>query len=410
MKENNQSTLSRKMTLALINLLLATAMGAMLRFAFVKELPWLDYRFWMNGHSHVAMLGWLYLALYILIIRLFLPEANRNSRFFDRLFRLTQASVAGMLIAFPLQGYAFWSILFSTMHIFFSYAFVWKAWILTRMDSTPEAGFLRTSLFFMVLSTMGLWTMGPIMAMELQGSAWYYGAVQFFLHFQFNGWFTFAVLALLFRTLRNQGVRLEESSIRRFGMMLTVASIPTYALAVAWSNPHPAIFAVNSLGVLLQFAALILFVDLLRKTGSWQLPTRVLWLFRIGLAGFLLKMLIQTAVVLPAIAKVAYTVRNYVIGFIHLILLGTITFILFGVSDLYKIWPFESRLSKFGLWLVVTGFLAMELVLFLQGTLFWANWGFLPRYYEVIFAVSALVPAGVAIILAGRSKHSGISA
>ncbi|MCB0637482.1 MAG: hypothetical protein KDC54_12725, partial [Lewinella sp.] len=60
----------------------------------------------------------------------------------------------------------------------------------------------------------------------------------------------------------------------------------------------------------------------------------------------------------------------------------------------------------FGLGLLFTGFLLSEGWLFLQGTFFWGAWGFLPAYYEVLFAVSALMPAGIALLLLGQSRKS----
>ena len=51
-----------------------------------------------------------------------------DEKFYNRLFWVTQLAVVGMMIDFPAQGYAFVSILFSTLHIFCSYYFCYLIW------------------------------------------------------------------------------------------------------------------------------------------------------------------------------------------------------------------------------------------------------------------------------------------
>ena len=107
----------------LVNFLIAALMGLVLRYAFIGELNF-NYRFLTHAHSHVAMLGWVYLMIYVLFVHYFVPE---KKPVFTRLFWLTQLAVVGMMLSFPLQGYAAISILFSTLHIFCSY-YQWLTW------------------------------------------------------------------------------------------------------------------------------------------------------------------------------------------------------------------------------------------------------------------------------------------
>lgn len=53
----------------LINFVIAATMGLLLRYAMLDGIPF-NYRFLTHAHSHVAMLGWLYLAIYVLIVKL----------------------------------------------------------------------------------------------------------------------------------------------------------------------------------------------------------------------------------------------------------------------------------------------------------------------------------------------------
>lgn len=392
---------------ALGNLLVATCIGALLRFAFVEEVSWLHFKPFLHAHSHVAMLGWIYLALAVLLVPAFTTKQEAKRERYDLLFWATQVAVLGMLFSFPWQGYGPVSISFSVVHIICSYIFAWWLWRAVPYRGELSVLFLRLALAFMVLSTVAIWMMGPIMATSWRNSIFYYMAVQFYLHFQFNGWFLFGVLALLFRYLEQQGFRLETFPRRWFTALLVSSCVLTYALAVAWGNPEWPVFMANSIGVLLQLAALLVFVywfwpQRQRLLSHLSKLSRVL--LGIGLASFAGKILMQSAVAVPLVAQAAYTIRNYVIGFIHLVLLGAVTGAILSFAIHWKYLSVDRRSSRLGLWLIFGGFITSELLLFLQGSMFWAALGFIPLYYELLFGFSALIPLGVAVFLVGQRR------
>jgi hypothetical protein len=396
---------------ALINLLLAASMGTLLRFAFVEEVAWMKYKNILHAHSHVAMLGWVYLALYNLLLHAFLPPATLERPLYRRLFWLTQLSVAGMFVSFPIQGYAGFSIAFSTLHVLVSYVFVWQFWRdLNRGDEKAAFSALlaKTALAFMVVSTISLWLLGPIIMTDLKRTALYYMCVQFFLHFQFNGWFLLGVLALFFKRFEGHGIHFNRNSQRLFYGLVMVSTLSTYALAVAWSNPKPIVFWVNSIGVLVQLAAIIVLVALYRPHARQISALLAPWekgLFAMAAVGLLLKVAVQTAVAIPQIATIAYTIRNYVIGFIHLVLLGVISSFILALAIEKGVIPVRRSLARAGIVFFVAGFLLSELLLFLQGTLLWAQIGFMPRYYELLFGASLLIPIGIILLLLPRTER-----
>ena len=63
----NPDFISKWVKYSIFNFLIATVYGAVLRLAYVFEIPWLDFKNLLHGHSHVAMMGWLYLALFTLL-------------------------------------------------------------------------------------------------------------------------------------------------------------------------------------------------------------------------------------------------------------------------------------------------------------------------------------------------------
>lgn len=391
--------------IALLNLVLATLLGALLRYAFVEEVAWIKFRNVLHGHSHAAMLGWLYLALFALLAVSFLPE-RADFKWYNRLFWLTEFSVLGMLVAFPIQGYGAASIAFSTLHILLSYAWAWQFWSDTRGGPPSwSLRFARAAVVMMLLSTLAIWSIGPIMAGGFRSSEFFHLAVQFFLHFQFNGWFIFAALALALRWVEQEDIELPTKRLRLFFVLMLISCALTYALAVAWSNPLPIVFGINGTGVTLQLAALLVFVGLIwphRKTILMPLSGWSRSLMLIAFLSFAGKILIQTAVVIPFVAKAAYTIRNYVIGFIHLILLGAMSSLILSMALHHGMLTRNNRLTRIGLAVFVMGILGSEALLFLQGTLLWAAIGFLPNYYEAIFIISVLIPAGAAMVGLGE--------
>ncbi len=59
----------------LINFLIAALMGLALRYSFINPIG-VNYRFLTHAHSHVAMLGWVYLMLYVFIVHYFFTHFN----------------------------------------------------------------------------------------------------------------------------------------------------------------------------------------------------------------------------------------------------------------------------------------------------------------------------------------------
>ncbi len=396
--------------IALLNLVLATLLGALLRYAFVEEVAWVKFRNVLHGHSHTAMLGWVYMALYALFAAYFLDN-RANYKFYHGLFWVTQVSVLGMWISFPLQGYGPASIVFSTLHILLSYVWAWRFWADTRHQPARwSLRFARASIVFMVLSTLAIWSIGPILMGGLRSSTFFHLAVQFFLHFQFNGWFIFGALALALRFVEQNGIVLPAKRLRLFFWLLVISCLLTYALAVAWSNPLPIVFAVNGTGVTIQLAALVAYLILI-----WPLRKDILALFSgwdktfvvIAFLSFVGKILIQAVVVVPFIAKAAYTIRNYVIGFIHLILLGALSSLIFSLALHAGILSRHNRVTRIGLGVFVAGLVGSEALLFFQGTLLWGAMGFLPYYYESIFGISTLIPWGAVLVGLGEIQAEG---
>ena len=97
-----------------------------------------------------------------------------------------------------------------------------------------------------------------------------------------------------------------------------------------------------------------------------------------ALACMAMKVLVQTAVAVPLVARMAFTIRHYVIGFIHLNTLGIMTMLLLT----YALWvgwlDRRSRVARFGLWTLTLGIVASEFLLFCRAPSSGRGWALFP--------------------------------
>lgn len=379
----------------LVNFLIAALMGLALRYTTISSTDF-NYRFLTHAHSHVAMLGWVYLMLFTLIVHYFIPD---KKPVLNRLFWLTEFAVVGMMVSFPLQGYAAVSITFSTLHIFCSYYFVYLIWKHQKIENTASRYLLKTSLVFMLLSTVGVWCLGPAVSMLGNTSAFYQIAIQFFLHFQFNGWFLIVVIALFFHQIQ----LIDSKQFRLFFKLLIVSTILTLALPVNWFAPHIALYWMNGAGVISQFVALILFLKLIKSKIKAPIKLTI-YMYRFAIFCYVLKTSLQLVTLIPEVSDVAYQHRNFVIGFIHLTMLGVITGFLFLFILQSKLVT-HTKLLQFGVYSFVTGFLLTEMLLLIQGCMFYFETGFMPNYYLLLFLFSVLLPLGIVLIILNILQH-----
>jgi len=389
-----QNIRKRYLGIPLLNFLFAAILGLFMRYAYVKSLPIpYRYRFITHAHSHIAILGWIYLALFALFIASFLPKWYKK---YNNIFWFTQISIVGMLLSFPFQGYAAASITFSTLHVIVSYFFIFYFWKDTRLLSTPSARLLHSSLLYMFISTIGLWCMAPIMAMKIKGG-WDQVAIQFFLHFQFNGWFVFAILALLFKRLK---VTYSQHFIKFF-VCLNISLILTFSLPINWYFRSPIWLWGNALGIVFQLVSVYYLYQIIKKRlrEYWKESDhlkRVLIIF--VTLSFIFKILLQSSALFPSLAETLILHTNFVIGFIHLTMLGLITGFIFLFFLETKSFSRDFGLLKVGMYVFIFGVFTTEIILFLQGLLFYLGWNMLPYYYLILFTASLFLVLGILII------------
>lgn len=403
-----QDTLMRA-RLALGYFVLVAMLGLFLRWLMVSPIVGINFKYFLHAHSHVALLGWLYCAFFAALLYIFPAVTAEARKSFRRQFFLTQVSVLGMLFTFPVQGYALFSIIFSTMHILLSYWFARRYWrhVQLHVDSHTYATSLKyigAALMFMVVSSIGPWAMGPIMAKGTIGGELYYSAIYFYLHFQYNGWFTFAVLGLLFWFLERHHIAFNRRWAMRGFWLLALACLPAYALSVLWTQPADWVYAIGYVSVAMQLAGLLYLAKVVRQVWAETVLLLKPWvraLAGMALFFFVLKLALQTASAFPYMAELAYKLRYFIIGYLHLSLLGFVSLFVLGFllqQGFYRL----GRYGGIGLSLFLAGFFATELMLFGQGTLLWLGLTALPSFNWLMFWASVPMPLGLGLLFLGQ--------
>jgi hypothetical protein len=393
--------------LPVINFLLAAFFGLILRFAFVVELPWMDYRNFMHAHSHLAMLGWVFPILFLFLFNAFSKPDPKTSKRINLFFWLMQGAILAMVISFSLSGYSSFSGAFSGFLGIISIILLWFLFRSYQGSSNLSHKFLKAAIFFYLISSFSVWALPVLVNVGKAGTIPYYLTIQFFLHFQFNGWFVFSVFALILKDLEEKDVIFSKNLGNWFFWLLFISCIMTFALALSWATPMLPVFLLNSLGVLVQLVALILLtrIVLLKWSDFFKSYSGFpKYLFIFSMIAFYLKVMVQFMVWIPAVATAAYTVRNFVIGFFHLVFLGVVTLFVFAYGMEKKYFWRKEKLARIGLWVFTLGVILSEIIIFSQGILFWGNMGFLPFYYKSLFLASCLLPIGLLILIVGHKK------
>lgn len=124
-----RSSLHKWLQVSLLNLLLVSFIGVILRYKIAFSLPFVDQKHLLHGHSHFAFSGWITHTLIVLLVQYLSDQSGRDQfRKYRGLIWANLLTAYGMLLWFPIQGYGLWSISFSTLSIFVSWIFAVVYW------------------------------------------------------------------------------------------------------------------------------------------------------------------------------------------------------------------------------------------------------------------------------------------
>lgn len=385
--------------------------GLLLRYVFISGLD-VNFQNILHTHSHIALLGWVNTALMALIGNYFVPTISKKHTIS---FFLVQVSVVGMLLFFPFQGYALTTIVFSSMFLIFCYFYLFQ--LIKEVKNSASKNLLsvwslRAAALFFVLSSLGPWALAPINKMGLAGSNWYYLAIYFYLHFLYNGWFLFVLIALLFKHLESFSSIEKNVNAKRFFIYLFISCFPSYFMSVLWTQPSIVFYLISGIAAILQILALIYFFKFLASSKALILKSGLYTnlILRIVLILFVAKIILQFVSCFPFFAAIAYQNRMFIIAYLHMVLIGIVSFFILAFFLRSGLIVF-GKMTRFYLYFLFIGFFFSEALLFSQASLVsFFNYS-IGDYNQLLFAVSSLMAIGVLLLFIDQirfalQKHS----
>lgn len=364
------SNFSQKwLRIALINLNIVAFLGIILRYKIAFSFPFVDQKHLLHSHSHFAFNGWISQALIVLMIEYLFKSGLKNVYQKYKWVIITNLITAyGMLISFAIQGYGVFSIIFSTSSIILSFIFgiiYWKD--LNRLISGIEAQrWLKAAIIFNMVSSLGAFGLSVMMINHVVQEKWYLASVYFFLHFQYNGWFFFALMGLIVGFLFNDVV---EKKLLLVFRLFVFACPAAYFLSALWLPIPVWIYIVVIISAIVQCLGWIFFLKILLKYRNISkekvsMPSRRILI--IAAFALSIKLVLQLGSVYPPLSKLAFGYRPIVIGYLHLVLLGVISLGILGYLFATKLVR-TNNTSYAGIAIFMFGLFLNELFLMLQG-------------------------------------------
>lgn len=396
--------LEKHSKIALSYFLIIAFLGVVLRFFAVFDLP-INYRFIVHTHSHIALLGWVYIAITTLIFKMYLSEINIRNKY-KKVFWATQLTIIGMLITFPYTGYALFSIIFSSLFLIVSYVFAYLVFKYTPKEYKQRNSYkcIRISLWYMIISSIGPWALGIIMKTTGNGSDLYKNAIYFYLHFQYNGWFILALLGVVLYIFEQQNINITKRIFNLFFWLMNIGVVLTFGISLLWMKPTMLIYIVSGLGAFFQVISfIILFKSFVVFKAQFEnsFSKKFIQTLKLVAILFLLKLIFQLLGAVPYVANAIASNINLVIGYLHWTFLGVVSISLLLFLHEFKL----IVLSKKAIIFYLIGFLLTETLIFYKAISAWFNISLIDKYFEFLIIVSCIFFLAIAYIFINQFKR-----
>jgi len=344
--------------------------------------------------------------MFLLLTSAFVTKKQIHRGHYQLQFGLTALIVLGVLISFSLQGYGLYSIIFSTLFQALNYWFIYRFLkdsgpVTSSLENFIPLRFIKTGLWLGVLSTIMPFGIGFLAAKGQSGTELYNAFVYTFMHLQYNGWFLFVALGLFYKFLEKNNIVFNVIYANWFYRLFTISVIPAIALSLLGMSFSKYFILPAYFSAILQVLGLFFFfVSLSRKTAGllkhksgWQRIYLLLFFL-----SFFLKNILQSLSVFPAFQPYAFNNKLIILAYLHLTLIGAISFLLFALMIEMK-WLMVNSLTRIGSSLLFLGFATTEITLTLGGLGFWYN-------HQILLAGSISMALGIMLLLINRNSET----
>ena len=377
---------------AFLYFIITILLGLSLRVSYIADV-FFNIRHVTHSHSPIGLLGWIYTILSSLICQYFLRETDRKPYFI--LFLCTQFCILGMLFSFPFGGYFLYSIIFSSLFIICTYWFsifflkrskkynfirfsISKS-VDTEHDKPLSLKFVHWGIYFLILSSIGIWLLPVAIVKAGKGSDWYNSALYFFLHFQYNGWFLAVLFGLLVGEIEHKSL-LNSKRLKGALYNFVIGTIGSVTLSWVGFFNEPILYIIGNISGFLLLASIF---ELYRAYMQLEKPAFLMQMF---LLLCMLKTIFMFLGSFPWIAEVVLPNREFVISYLHFTFLGVIGFgvLHFLEKNLHIHFPYWS------LSLYTTAFVGSEILIAYKGIAIFCELFVPDNYYLLLVVFSSL--------------------
>jgi len=390
--------------IALSLFILSALYGLLIRLNFAFPIESFAYRNFLQSHSHVAFLGWGYLAVIGAVIWCFVPKEKTQHKVYNSTLWIILITVSLMLFSFPLVGYKLFSIVLLCLFGVTSYVLSYQ--LLKDVQGTTVAvKLIRFSIYYYLLSSLATWFLAYVLVSQGKTNL-YYNTVYFYLHFLYNGFFVFALFGLLFKIFEIQHIKISKKLQNRFFIFLNLACIPAYVLSILWSKVSGIFNIIGFLAAVLQLISLVYLVIILKSAFDqlkWKSISKVLLKF--GFMGYSLKVVIQILSSFPYFVEKSLALKPFlIIGYLHLFTLAFMSVFIFLILIELKRISIDTIGSKIGMYTFLGGVLLTEFLLFMQGFLVLIRFSLIKNYTIVMLLSSSVIVIGLILIFSNQFK------
>ena len=390
-------------TVCVFNLCLVAFLGFGLRSKILFYLPGIDFGHLESAHSHFAFGGWAGLALMTLLIFDVLPQERSAKLIYPWLLAGIEISSLGMALLFPSNGYNAITIFFSSFYMVVVMVFV-PVYIrdLLRTETHKSIKLLGTSaVMSLILSFVGTFGLVYILASKSTNALLYRDCIYTFLHFQYNGFFTLSVFTLFFNHLLKRQFTIAKSA-HMFALFICLSIIPALFLSLLWHNNKYFYLLAGIAGLFMVISVIYLSRFLLSLHTTRVFTSKIANTFlHFAILAFMLKTLLNVGTIYPPLGHAIYSDRPVIIGFLHLVFLGVLTFYLFASFIQHGCFTKNGRIVALPFIVFSFGIFANEILLAVQGLgiLFKTNHEI---YKWLLWAAAIILFAGAVMIFIAR--------
>ena len=304
----------------------------------------------------------------------------------------------GMLISFILQGYGAFSIFFSTASLlvsyFFGYYYIKHLKLLPSEDLSKK--WFTAAIFFNIISSVGTFALAYMMITKNIHQEEYLASIYYYLHFQYNGWFFFSCMGLLYGFLNLK--KAENPFFATTFTLFFLSCLPAYFLSTLWADLPDWLYGLTVLAAFIQVLAWYKFLIIIVTTKREYLtnfPYFLRYILLFVAFAVSVKVLLQLGSTIPSLSKLAFGFRPIVIAYLHLVLLAIISlFLLFYIYANHLI--HSNAKIKLGVIVFSIGVFLNEIILAVQGIASF-SYTLIPHVDQLLFGAAIVLVSGISI-------------